>query len=588
MAYDGAPSKVPISFRDDVELRMRCQKRREAAIREREPYIKDWQQVADYIEPGRGRFDEPMVAGVPVRKAQARNRNRIIDNTATRAVRVCTAGMSSHVISKARPWFSLETPYPELNELYDVRVWLEDVTEIISDILAKSNFYKAMPVMFCEDVMFGVAAMLSVQDDDEVVRFVPLTAGTYAIGLDDKGRVDMLWRSWTDTARNIVDCYGIENVPNVIKTAYQNNPDTRFVIESIMEKNPKVVDGMGPYGIRPVTGRPYRELVWLQGLSSDPHGLIFVGGHYEAPFVCFRWNPVGDEIYSTSPCIDSLGDIKQLQYQAGQYLRLVDLVAEPPLGVPEYLRNKPASLSPKSKTYLPDQQTGAQAAPLYTPEHGAMSQVIASMQACQERINSTLFVPLFLMLDSLGDKTGRTATEIAERKEEKVTVLGPTLEVVTDEGLDPTIVRVFGMANRAGKIPPPPQALDNVPLKIVYSSILAQAMKASGTIGIERLVSFATGVMGITKDPSSIDKIDFDQAYDEYAERVGAPARILRSDEAVGQMRAGRAQQAQAAQMAQAAKPTLDFANAASKLATTVPDEDSMLANVQSMVGGGQ
>lgn len=583
MAYDGAPSKVPVSLRDDWELRMRCQRRRQAAINEREPYMRDWQQVSDFVDPSRGRFDSPTPSS-PVKKPV--NRGRIIVNTATRAVRVCVAGMASHITSKARPWFQLQTPYPELNELKDVRVWLEDVTEIIRDTLAKSNFYKAMPVLYAENVEFGIGAMLSIPDDDEVVRFINLTAGTYAIGLDDKGRVDMLWRSWTDTAKNIVECYHFDNCPDQIQRAYQQNPDQRFVLESIMEKNPDVVPGVGRHGIRPVSGRPYREIVWLQGREGDKHGVIFMGGHYEAPFVAIRWNPVGDEIYSSSPCLDSLGDVKQLQYQAGQYLRLLDLGAEPPLGIPEFLRNKPASLSPKSKTYLPDQQTGAQAGPLYTPDPRFMTELQVSMQACIQRINDTLFVPLFLMLDSLGDQTGRTATEIAERKEEKITVLGPTLEVVTDEGLDPTIVRAFGMASRAGKIPPPPQALDGVPLKIEYTSILAQAMKAAGTVSVERMINFMGSLVGLTKDPTYLDKLDMDQAVDEYQERVGAPARMIRSDEEVAQIRAGRAQEKQMAQMAAAAKPAADYAQAASTLATTVPDEDSMLANVQGMLSG--
>ena len=48
----------------------------------------------------------------------------------------------------------------------------------------------------------------------------------------------------------------------------------------------------------------------------------------------------------------------------------------------------------------------------------------------------------------------RSATEIVERREEKMVMLGPVLERLHDELLDPLIGRVFQIIARAGQIPP--------------------------------------------------------------------------------------------------------------------------------------
>lgn len=564
-----------------LQLRRHCEKRRGALIQGRANWMADWKQVSEYVDPARGRYEEK--AGTTETR---RSRKNIINSTATRCVRVAVAGMSSHMTSKSRPWFKLSTPDPAMAELFDVRVWLDDVTQIIQDTLAKSNFYKAMPVVYTEDLMFGVAPMLILESPSEVVRFHALTVGSYAIGLDSEGKVDSLWRSYRKTARQLDEKYGRKNLPLQIQTACSNSPDTYFVVESLIEKNPDARPGMGPLGVQAPQFREWREVAWVLGSATENHGVLEVGGHYEAPFVAIRWNPVGDDVYSTSPGLDTLGDIKQLQYLEGQKLRMLDLIAEPPLSMPDLMRDMGGSLAPRSKMYLPQTQSGAKAEVIYSPAPQALAQIAAEIREVEGRIEDAFFYNLFLMMEALGESTGRTATEIAERREEKAAVLGPTLESVTDEGLDPTVVRTYRLLERQGKIPPPPEALNSVPLKIEYTSILAQAMKAAGTSGIERLLTFVAQAVQMTGDPSKFDKIDVDQAIDEYAERVGGPAVMVRSDDAVAAIREGRAQQERQMQAMAAAKPMAEAASAIKTLGEAVPQDGSIGQGLAEQMAG--
>lgn len=531
-----------------------------------------WRQVSEYVDPSRGRFSE----GDDRKRAIRRSRNRVINGWATYVARIAAAGLTSHSTSKARPWFRLAASDPRLNESFDVRVWLDEVSQIVRDTLAASNFYKAMPVVNLETVLYGVCPMLVLESPSEVIRFYPLTIGSYAVGLDDEGRVDTLWRCYPKTARQLEQRYGRDRLPRMVLDALDNGRvDSTFTVESLAERNPEAAPGIGPMRLQAADKRPFREIVWIQGGDSDPHGVLDIGGHYEPMFVCSRWNPVADDVYSCSPGIDALGDIKQLQYQEGKKLKLADLLSEPPLGVPDSLKTSGgnASLAAGAINYLPSNAVGARAEPLYVPLPAAYTALTQDIEEIKRRINAFFYYDLFLMLAAMDDRE-RTATEIAERKEEKSIVLSPTLEAQTDEIYDPVVLRTFRLLERAGRLPEPPEALAGSPVKIEYTSILAQAQRAVGSAEIERVVAFAGQAAQF--DQNVLDKIDFDQALDEYNASRGGPASIVRSDDDVKAMRDARQQQQAMAQAAAMAKPAADFASAAKTMGEAQQGNEAM------------
>ncbi len=564
-----------------LKLRQYADRRKAMMKRKREQWVPDWMQACEYIDPSRGQFTDRRAAGSE--KPRSR-RQKIIDSTATVCVRTAAAGLSSHMTSKARPWFKMTVP-GQVGKIHAVKLWLDDVTREVNDTLARSNFYKAMPALYTDDLTYGVAPMLIMPHDEEVATFHPLEPGTFAIALDDAGKVDSLWRTYVKTARQLVEKYGKQDadgkwtadgskLPDRVQQAYKQNPDQEFSVESLFEPNPDVKPGLGPMRMQAPKFRPWREITWIAGEGQEKHGILEVGGHYERPFVCIRFNPVGDDVYSTCPAIDALGDIKSLQYWSGQKMRLLDLLAEPPLSIPDTMRNLGASVQPRARNYLPQTQVGSKIEPTYTPQPMALQYAQQECEEIRERIRQAFFYNLFLMLESLGDQTGRTATEIAERKDEKAAVLGPTLEIVTDEGLDPTVIRVYRLLERAGRIPPAPPELEGTPIRIEYTSILAQAMKASGLSSMDRAATFIANVAQL--NPDALDNFDADAAVEEYAERAGAPARMLRGEEQRQAIRQGRAQ-AQAQQQAlAAAKPMADAAAAIETLDRAIPQPGSL------------
>ena len=141
----------------------------------------------------------------------------------------------------------------------------------------------------------------------------------------------------------------------------------------------------------------------------------------------------------------------------------------------------------------------------------------------EERIKSTFFADLFLMISQLD--TVRTATEIIERKQEKMLMLGPFLERSQFELINPFIERVFAMMHRAGLIPPRPAEIRGRAFDIECVSTLADAQKSTATTGIERLVAFV-GNLAAAK-PEALDNVDFDEAVREYADLIGVTQKLI-------------------------------------------------------------
>ena len=167
----------------------------------------------------------------------------------------------------------------------------------------------------------------------------------------------------------------------------------------------------------------------------------------------------------------------------------------------------------------------------------------------RNRINEAFYKNLFQAIVNNEGDPRRTATEILEIKNEKLLSLGPVLEQLNQDVLDPFIDIVFNIMNSQGLIPRAPEELHGVALRVEYISILAQAQKSLGISSIERFTSFVNNVGAVV--PQVMDKVDMDQLIDVYSELTGVPPKIVRPDDQVAGIRQERAKQQQAQQQAE-------------------------------------
>ena len=140
-----------------------------------------------------------------------------------------------------------------------------------------------------------------------------------------------------------------------------------------------------------------------------------------------------------------------------------------------------------------------------------------------------------------------TATEVHVRVALIRQLLGPVYGRFQAEDLQLLVVRCFGIAFRAGIFSPPPESLQNANFNVRYISPLARAQKLEDVTAIERLGANVANLAGISQDV--VDLIDTDEATRVVAEALGVPAKVIRSSDAVADLRDQRQKaQHQAAQ----------------------------------------
>jgi len=244
------------------------------------------------------------------------------------------------------------------------------------------------------------------------------------------------------------------------------------------------------------------------------------------------------------------------------------------------LKNKPASTLPGGVTFV-TKPTGVGFKPAYENFRPPVQEMMADIQEIQQRVKDIFFNDLFLMISSLD--TVRTATEIDARREEKLVMLGPVLERLQTEALDPIIDRVFGIMSRAGLFEDPPAEISRggAQIEIEYVSMLAEAQRAANTTGMERFLA-QLGNVGAVK-PEVLDIPHWDRMLTRYAMVLGNDPSDLKSEQELGEFRAAQQKQKAQQNTLNAIPPAADAAKVLSE--TQVGGGQSALQQI--LYGGG-
>jgi bbp21 len=507
---------------------------------ERSGWVGHWREISEHVIPRNGRF----VASE--RNRGGRNYNRIYDNTPTRALDVLSAGLMSGLTSPSRPWFKLATPDDALNSMHSVKVWLSQVERMMLTVFQRSNVYGALHSAYEELGAFGTAAVLVLPDFENVVRCFPLTAGEYAVAVNWRGEVDTLYREFDKSVGELVGEFGLEACSSRVQEMYRKGQYDEWVtvIHAIEPRRKR--DGEK----RDALNMPFVS-VYLEA-GAEAEGVLRESGFRHFPALVPRWAVSGGDIYGHSPAMKALGDIKQLQHEQLRKSSAIDYQTNPPLVVPSQMKGRDDYL-PGGVSYY-DGAAAVQTAFNVNLDIRALLDDIGDVRG---RINSAFYADLFLMI-SAQNQPNMTATEVAERHEEKMLMLGPVLERLQNELIDPLITLAFEAMNEAGILPPPPEELQGAQLSVVLLSILAQAQRAVGANSIDRYVATMASVAQVK--PEVLDNFNADAWAEYYADALGVDPSLTLPQKQVAAIREQRAQQQQAAQQAEMARQGADIA----------------------------
>jgi hypothetical protein len=532
------------------DKRRRMLQRKNALWTERSSWDAHWKDIAAFQMPRAGRF-----LTTDTNKGGNKQQS-ILDNTAVFAHRTLAAGMMSGMTSPARPWFRLGLSDTDLMEYAPVRDWLFQVGEIMRRIFASSNTYNSLHQCYEELGAFGTWADFVQPDFENVIHHYPMTVGEYALSTNDKGLVDTVCRQMQMTVGQMVKQYGRNRCSIAVQNLFDRGTLDAWV---------PIIHMVQPRADRDATKRdamnmPFASCYFEQ--SSDSMDYLSEGGYKRFPALCPRWVVTGNDIYGRSPGMDCQGDVKQLQHEQLRKGQAIDYQVNPPLQVPVQYKDQARNRLPGGVLFVDQAGPGGGVRAAYEVNL-RLDYLLADIQDTRERIRGAYYADLFLMMAN-DKRSGTTATEIAERHEEKLLMLGPVLERLHNELLSPLIDITFERMADAGILPPAPPEIEGRDLNIEFVSTLAQAQRAVAAAGSDRLLGTVNTLVQVW--PEVRHKIDAMQVIDDYANLFGVNPKMVRPDDVANEMAAAEAQAAQAAQQGMAAAQAVDSAKTASEI----------------------
>lgn len=546
-----------------------------------------WGQIATYLLPTRYVW---LVTPNKTWRGQQLN-TAIMNGTATLAMQVCAGGLWSGLTNPSRPWFVFGPDMQHADLDADAKQWFAAVTHRMEAVLQGSNFYNQTAQMFRDEVGFGTSPMIGYEDAEDMVRFYLPCAGEYYLGASARLADNVFYREYTLNVSEIVEMFKLENCPPEVAKMWQEGGgalQTELVVAHAIEPNTSLASRMGEGDFYAVSPRfPWREIYWIRGSKSKQP--LSACGFHERPFAVARWATVSNDAYGRGPGMDALGDIKQLQLMTIRQAEAVDKIARPPMGADVRLKNEPSSIRAGDITYMDTVNGKGAFWPLFEVHPDVPEKLSTVIEKIETRIKDTFFVNIFMAISQMQGVQPRNELELTQRDLERLQVLGPMIHLFETEFASPILNRVYAIMERRGLIPPKPESLRNMPVKVTYISILHLALRASQSVSLTQALKIGAGLSSAAKAAALADPlriIDLDEAMREILEMANVDPRIVFSKSQVQKADQMRAQQAQQAQLAAITPQAVE---AAKNLAATPMGGDtalSALLGASSRVGG--
>ena len=506
-----------------------------------------WQEIGDRVFPRRADFVTARTSG--------EKRNRLVfDSTAIHANELLAAGLHGMLTNPATEWFNIKTQDPAANELFEVKEWLSIVQRRMNDAFndPAAGFSSQMHEDYLEYCAFGTSTMFVLESPSRRgVRFFARPLAESYIAENSDGRIDTHYRQFKWKVRQLVQRWGKEGVSDKVRRLYEGNnwDDDICIIHAIQPRNE--LERKGKFGRKAMA---FAEVY----VERDTEHLLEEGGYEELAFFSSRFYKGSMETYGRSPAMTALPDIKMLNEMALTTIKAAQKIVDPPLMAPDDGFLNPVRTIPGGVNYYragtPDRIESLQTG-------GNLPIGLEMMERIQMRIREVFFI------DQLQLNVGpqMTATEVMQRTEEKLRLMGPILGRVQSEKLGPMITRVYNILDRQGAFPSAPEALRGRGLKIEYVSPIARAQKQLEAQGIQRTLEIMLPFA--QTNPELMDNFNTDRMTQHVGvDLFGIDPTLFNDQRQIAQVREGRMQvqalQAQAAMGEQQARTERDLAQA--------------------------
>ena len=518
---------------------------------QRQNWESHWQEVADYMQPRK--------ADVTKTRSKGDKRTELIfDSSPLQSVELLSASLHGMLTNPSTPWFSLKFKSEGMEGEDEAKEWLESATEVMYSAFNQSNFQQEIFELYHDLITFGTAAMFIEEDDEDNIKFSTRHINEMYISENDKGRIDTVFRKFKISARAAIQKFGSVST-NIAVIAKKDPYEEVEILHAVYPRedfNPKKQD----------KENMKFESVYLDADSGDE---LSVSGFREFPFVVPRYLKASHEIYGRSPAMTALPDVKMLNEMSKTIIKSAQKQVDPPLLVPDDGFMLPVRTVPGGLNFY-RAGTRDRIEPLNI---GANNTLGLNMEEQRRNsIRNAFYVNQLMMQDG----PQMTATEVIQRNEEKMRLLGPVLGRLQSELLKPLIDRSFAILMRRNLFAQPPEFLSGQDIEIEYVSPLAKAQKSTELSSIMRAIE----IMGSLSNVAPVfDHINMDKLVRHLTNIVGVPQKILKPQSELNAERQAQAQQQEQMQQMQQVQQLAEAGGKVAPLAKALPEEAKAVAN---------
>jgi len=460
--------------------------------RDRSNFDTMWQQIAELMYPAHANFSHVPTGG-------EKRMQKVYDSAAIHSNELLSSGLFSLLTSSASMWYGLRPVNWQLYQIKAVQEYLDTVSRIMYHEINRpiAGFNTAMHENYLGYGVFGnLTTFVDEIPEKNSLLFQSLPLYECYYVQNQHGTVDTLYREYIRTVEQLVRKFGKENLSVAVnKLITDNKLDTPVkCIHLICPRETANILSMKAVDM------PFAS-VYME--VKEKH-VICDSGFPELPFMAARFYKESFETYGRGPGATALPDVKMLMRVAQVTIRAMQKSTDPPLMLPDSGFLKPFRTTPGGINYYRKGRVNLKNDIDIIPTGNAMLGLEYS-ESLHKRIREAFFVDQL----QLTQGPQMTATEVLQRTEEKLRLMGPLLGRIQMELLGPMIQRIHGILKRAGKFPEPPMELSEEEVKIIYTSPIARAQEQVEANGLMRALGLLEPLFKYK--PDSMDVINEDE-----------------------------------------------------------------------------
>jgi len=515
-------------------------------IANREDWIPEVQNVSDWLLPGRGIYN----LGVMKPPKRTIISPKIVNPKGKQAFEVLISALKEGITPSTRPWFESSFKDRRLRAIKPLTVWLYEAKHALMSEMRSANFYGVIKNYYKEICGFGTGAIFVGPGTKQIpLHYHVLTFGEYAIGTNQFGIVDRLYRTLFKNFHQLYEQFG-DKLPKTLLEKYESRDAT-------LDYWYTVVEGVVPEKFMDM---PFTRFFILQCDSDSKYDggvnlqfpkkgnkypeFLHVEGAHEFPYPTTRFDTIGSDEYGSSPGMEAVATIKRLQEVVKSNSIAYHKSIRPPLNVPVHMRGQVRTYPDAMNYYIDPAQIITSA---YDTRFDHRSAAVME-DSLDKTLQEIFYNDVFLTASRDPNASPLKAAQVQNWDAERFIRIGPTLERMFYEGITPIVTRSFNLLYRAGKLPPLPEEYQNVKpvIELELTSILAQMMKSLSAAPVNEFLQMVGAVAQYKQDV--LDIPDFDSIVYDYADIKGVNPKHLAGGKDLKNVRANRAAAQQAEQ----------------------------------------